>query len=241
MISSSPNTPRDRLLQFFPLAFVIFVSGLIFFGFSHTVTRELIHPQKTPPVLLYVHAALASIWLLFLVMQTGLIANRSLQLHRTLGLAGAGLGAAVSIVAFFTAIELRKLDLEQDPVGGLAYLAIPLGAWITFSTPFALAILWRKQPRRHRPLMMIAACAMAGPAIARIPGVREAGLYWTALIPDGLIAAAMIHDRLRYQAWNSIYFLGLGLMVVAQGLAVYLALGRPAFWLAAARSLLGWF
>lgn len=238
MTISSSGRPGRGAMQSVSLLLVTLVTGLIIFGFSHTFERELVHPARPQPLILYLHVALASSWLVFLVIQTWLASSGSLRLHRVFGPFGAVLGALFSGVAFFTGIELRKLDTVGDPVANLAYLAIPLGAWLMFTVPFALAVYWRKRPDRHRPLMLIAACGVLAPALGRIPEVRHVGLFLTGLIPDLLVIGAMVHDRLRMARWNPTYVVSLPLMLVAEGAAVYLALAQPAAWIHVVRGLL---
>ena len=226
------------MLRYYSLALVTVITGLIIFGFSHTFEQVLMSPAEPQPIILYAHVLLASGWLVLLVTQTWLATSGSLRLHRALGRLGAVLGALVSVVAFFTAIELRKIDKVGDPVANLAYLAIPLGAWVTFSVPFALAMVWRKRPERHRPLILIAACAILAPALGRIPEIRHVGLFLTGVIPVILIVTAMVYDRLRTGRWNPTYFVALPLMLITGGLAVYLELAQPAVWIDIVRWLL---
>lgn len=234
----SKDAWQRRLSDWFPAALVLTTISIILYGFSHTVGRELMDAGRLPPVVLVVHAVVSVGWLVLLAVQVSLVASGNVALHRRMGMIGAVLGVVMSIVALVTAIELRKLDTVGDPVANLAYLSIPLGAWISFTVPFALAFAWRSRPDRHRPLMIIAALLLAGPALGRIPEVRHVGLYLAGLIPDGFVAAAMLHDRLRLGRWNAVYFFALPLIVLVQGTAVYLQLAKPDFWIATVRWIL---
>jgi sorbitol-specific phosphotransferase system component IIC len=224
---------RARLTIPYPLVLIAAAVGVILFGFSHTIGRVLLHPPVPAPQILWVHVALASTWLGVLLVSAG-----RLDLHRRLGPVGAVIGAVMSVVAFFTAVELRKLDTVGDPVANIAYLAIPLAAWVTFTVPFALALAWRRDPSRHRPLMIMAACAVMGPALGRIPEVRHAGLFWAGLIPDLMLLSAMAHDRWRRGCWNPTYAVGVPLMALTQGAFVFLQIAQPPAWVAAARWLM---
>jgi uncharacterized membrane protein YozB (DUF420 family) len=222
----------------YPLVLVTTAIGLIIFGFSHTIGQVLLHPTVPAPPILWVHVALASSWLALLLAQAMLAARGRLDLHRRLGPLGAAVGAAMSLVAFFTAVELRKLDTVGDPVANIAYLAIPLAAWVTFTVPFALALAWRRDPSRHRPLIIMAACAVMGPALGRIPEIRHAGLFWAGLIPDLMLLSAMAHDRWRRGRWNPTYAFGVPLVALTQGAFVFLQIAQPPAWVAAARWLM---
>jgi sorbitol-specific phosphotransferase system component IIC len=229
---------QRRLFEWFPAILVLLTVALILFGFSHTVGRELMDAGKLPPAVLVAHAVMSVAWLVLLSVQVSLVASGWVALHRRLGIIGAGLGGAMSVVALITAIELRKLDTVGDPIANLAYLAIPLGAWLSFTVPFVLGLAWRAKPERHRPLMLIAACLLAGPALGRIPEIRAIGLFMTGVIPDGFVIAAMVHDRLRAGRWSRVYLCALPLVLLLQGTAVYLQLAQPEFWISTVRWIL---
>lgn len=229
---------QRRLSDWFPAILVLLTVAITLFGFSHTVGRELMDAGKLPPAILVAHAVMSVTWLVVLSVQVSLVASGRVALHRRLGIIGAGLGGVMSVVALITAVELRKLDFVGDPIANLAYLAIPLGAWISFTVPFALGLAWRARPDRHRPLMIIAACLLAGPALGRIPEIRAAGLYLTGLIPDCFVIAAIIHDRLRAGRWSRVYLCALPLVLLLQGTAVYLQLAKPDFWISTVRWIL---
>lgn len=103
-----------------PLVLVAAGIGVIVFGFRHTITAVLLHPSVPAPVILWAHVALASTWLGGLLAQALLAAAGRVDLHRRLGGLGAAVGAMMSVVAFFTAIELRKLDTVGDPIANIA-------------------------------------------------------------------------------------------------------------------------
>ena len=230
--------PGPRNTRTFPLILIIVVIAIIVAGFGHTFSRVVLHPSVAPPTILYVHVGLAASWLACLLVQSSLITADKRMLHRRLGVAFVGLGGAMSVVAFFTAIALRRVDTIGDPIENLAYLSIPLAAWLLFTVPFVLAIVWRRHPSRHRPLMLIAACALTGPALGRFPEIRHAGLYLTGLIPVIMMAGAMIDERLGTRRWSVIYLAGMGLTLVVAGVAVYLEIAHPPEWIATVRWLL---
>lgn len=232
--SNKPGIP-------YPLLLVTAATALIAFGFSHTVDRVLFAPPAPAPTILWAHVALASTWLAVLVAQVTMVTLGRVDLHRRLGALGAGVGAVMSVVAFFTAVELRKLDTQGDAVANIAYLAIPLAAWVTFTVPFALALAWRRNPALHRPLMIMAACAVVGPALGRIPEIRHAGLYWAGLIPDLMMLSAMIHERCERGRWSRTYAVGIPVMAFTQGVFVFLQIAQPPAWIASARWLMSVF
>ena len=226
----------DTQYRRFNLAIAVLIAAIVFYGFSQTIDRAVVHPHTPPPTVLYVHVALASAWVLLLVVQSALVWSRNIALHRRLGTAGLVLGALVSAVSFVTAIDLRRLDIAGD--ADVAYLVIPLTAFLTFTVPFALAAYWRKWPDLHRPLILLAGIAVTAPALARFPGVRPNLLFLTVLIPDLMIVATAAIDAVRRRRFSPVYGWGLAGMMATQIVGLYALVAQPAWWMATARLLL---
>jgi hypothetical protein len=76
-METMPTTTRTRLLE---RHFYFFMASLIVvpvaYGFSFTVGQNLIHPAVPRPGILYLHAAVFTGWLVFFVLQTGLVRAR---------------------------------------------------------------------------------------------------------------------------------------------------------------------
>jgi hypothetical protein len=76
----------------------------VVFGFSHTVGERLIHPTVALPPILYFHAAIFGIWVLFFIFQSALVRTHNLRLHRMTGWFGAALGVTIPVLGISTAI-----------------------------------------------------------------------------------------------------------------------------------------
>src|SRR5678815_2792955 len=60
----------------------------VFVGFSRSYYLKGLYGAPELPALFHVHGLLFTTWMLFLVMQTALVATRRTPLHRRLGVAG---------------------------------------------------------------------------------------------------------------------------------------------------------
>lgn len=234
--AARPPPPRSA----FVLILGLIVSAIAAYGFGHSVDGRLIHFKTAPPPILYVHVASAVAWLALFVVQSALVRNRSVALHRRLGLWGLALGAVVCVVGYFTVIVLRRADVAGGHRGGeaaVAFLAIPMLSLLSFAAPFSLAALWRKSSALHRPLMVIATCSLTSAAFARFPELpREATPYLT----DGLIVIAALWDwRLRGRP-SPVYASGIATMVASQVAATWLITTAPPAYMAVAHFLLRW-
>jgi hypothetical protein len=77
---------------------------------------------------------------------------------------------------------MARLDTSQlHRANRDAFLIVPLFDIVAFAICFGLAILWRKNPERHRRLMLIATCALTGAAFGRMP-IMHAPLPFTAAL-----------------------------------------------------------
>ena len=109
------------------------MSGLVVWGFSHTVDAGLIHANPPRPRLLWIHAAAFSTWMVFFILQSSLVRVRKVSVHRLLGWFGAGLAAVMLALGFTIAVIMSRFDslvLHQKDVD--AFLSIPFADMIIF-------------------------------------------------------------------------------------------------------------
>lgn len=215
------------------------VATIVFYGFSHTVDRALIHFEGAPPPpVLYVHALLSSAWLFMFIAQSALVRNHNVRLHRRLGLWGLALGAAASIVGLVTVFVMRWRDIKSGGggAGAVAFLSVPLDSLVGFAVPFLLAACWRKRPELHRRLMLLATCSLTFAALSRIPSLGDNG---APIITDALMVVAAGADWMNTRRIHPVYLLGIPAEISIQALSLYLAQAAPPAWMAIARFLLG--
>ncbi len=86
---------RSLLGRYFYFLMSLLIAGEVVYSFSFTVAARLFHPAVSPPFIVYIHAAFFSVWVLFFILQTGLVRTRNVQWHRRMGYFGAALGGPV--------------------------------------------------------------------------------------------------------------------------------------------------
>lgn len=133
----------DRYFYFF-LSLV--VAGIVVAGFSQTVDRNLFHAAPPKPVLLWIHAAAFSGWVVFFILQSALVRVRKVSVHRTLGWFGAVLGAVMVTLGAVIAVVMGRFDALQLHQPDPAFLSIPFFDMVAFGTLLGLAIVWRGKP-----------------------------------------------------------------------------------------------
>ncbi len=235
-------SPRTRDRKFYTgMAIAMLFTALV--GFSRTYFIRLIsgHPTtvtgRVPNVTAHLHALLFMSWLVLFIVQTSLVANHRVKVHRKLGYFGIGLAAAMIVVGGRAAVEAARLGAVPPGANPWNFIAIPFGDITTFAGFLLAAILWRNDKEKHKRLMILAStCLMAAPLV-RFPGVLRVG----ALAAYGLmllfpIGAALYDWRSRGRV-HPVYWWGLALIVLGVAVRVVL-LGSP-IWEHAMQSLFG--
>ena len=229
---------RGLLDRFFYLFMAVLIAGVVAYGFSFTVRRNLLSPDVPRPFVLYVHAVFFSAWLLYFILQAALVRARQVRWHRRLGVAGAVFGAAIVVLGVATAITMGRFNLVRlGSTTAEADLLIPLFDMLAFSVTFALAVHWRRQPELHRRLMLVATCALTAAAFARMPGrILPPVLFYAGV--DTLILLGIVRDLLVDRSVHAAYRWALPAFVAGQTLVMVTVVNRLEPWMAIGRALL---
>ena len=119
------------------------------------------------PPILHVHAILFTVWLLFFLSQTTLVAAGRVRDHRAWGLMGISLATAMVFIGLAAVVDnLRSgLDGNPDAVRGVALVAT--SQLLLFAGLFAAAVINISRPDFHKRLMVLANLALIQAAVAR--------------------------------------------------------------------------
>jgi hypothetical protein len=225
-------------------ASLIFLA-LVFWTFARTFYLKPFF--QTPPlsVLLHIHGAVMTGWVLLLVTQTSLIAAHRAQWHRRLGIFGAIWASLVVLVGSVTTLHAAAREVRGHTdfaASQVVITSLDLLQMIFFASFVAAAIWLRHRPDYHKRLMLLTIACMLPDALARLPvsfmsQASEADLNLRIMV--GLDAFVLIcvgvdtlwHHRLhRAFAWGALLF------VSAFHLALYFT--KTQAWIAFGESLL---
>ena len=159
--------PWDR--NFF-LCFVLLIWAAILIGFVPEIVAHVRSGAPPFPPILHVHGAAFVGWLVLLTVQTLLIRNRRIILHRKLGIAGAALAVVMVPLGIATALTMQKMRLGQ-PGPGAPFFSVQLIDMIEFGGLAAAAISARKLPSAHKRLILLATLSIADAGFARWLGI----------------------------------------------------------------------
>jgi hypothetical protein len=210
---------------------------IVVVGFSKTVDQNLSHAAIPRPFLLWIHGAAFSAWIAFYILQSALVRTRNVKVHRFMGWIGAGLAALMVGLGFIIAVIMGHFDAVTLHQPTPAFLSIPWWDMAAFGTLVSLAIVWRKRPALHRPLLFIATCCLLDAPFGRFDFIFNNNLYFPCL--DLVILLGVGRDLLVDHSVNKVYRYALPLLFVGQALTVYLYVAAPAWWLGFTKSVLG--
>ena len=219
----------------FPLIVVI--------GFARTYyLKSVFGTPALPSRLVEVHGLVMTLWVILFVTQIWLIRTKRLPMHRSLGTLGIGLGLAIAVVAFFTAVAGAKFGSASTPPGfpPLAFLAVPFFDLLMFVGLFGAAMFQRRRPANHKRLMLLTAINFLPPALGRlpVPALQALGPVVFFGVPALLTIALVIYDRRRAGHMNRALLVGATALILSYPLRI--ALSGTGAWLRFAEWLTTW-
>lgn len=218
----------------------------VFIGFAPTYylypiigTVPLRGAEPLTPMV-HIHAATGTAWMLFLILQTGLIMGGQPKSHMRNG--AIGIALALAIIVLGVAVALYSARVGRTPPGWTptGFMAIPLASVTLFGGFLGAALWWRWRANYHKRLMLIATMALLVPA-----GARFSRQFLSGLVPPGpvggmilsnvfLLALALYDLRTRGRLHPATLWAG-AIMLLSQPLRVLLSenpgFNRFAAWL----------
>jgi hypothetical protein len=236
--ASTTKQFKTFLGQYFYLCMSLVLAALVIVGFSRTVNASLLHANPPRPLLLWIHGAAFSTWMIFFIAQSALVRARKVSVHRLLGWLGAALAAVMVVLGLKIAVVMTRFDTDVLHQKGVeSFLSIPLVDMIIFGSLIAMAIYWRKKPEYHRRLVFVASCQLMDAAIGRFDFMLNHNLFYLAL--DCLIVLGMVRDWVVDKRVHKVYLYALPLLIVVQSLAIYAWRINPKWWQGITQAILG--
>jgi len=223
----------------FYTAIAIALALTVFVGFAPTFYLKAVF--ATPPLtaLAHLHGVVFTAWMVVLIAQTRLVANGRIDMHRRLGIAGAGIAAAMIVVGLMTAIAAAARGFT--PPNGpppLAFLTIPFFDIVAFAGLVLAGLSLRSAPETHKRLMILATISIVDAAVARLPVPFEMSPPVFFALADLFIVAVVVHDLATRGRLHRATIWG-GLWIVALQV-IRLLVSGTASWLGFARWLTTW-
>jgi len=171
--SSSPrlliDVPGCRYDHLFFSAMALMMLGTVFVGFAHSYYLAGVFGAPLPSLIIHLHGAAFSCWILLLVTQTSLVAAGRVTIHRRLGIVGFVLACFMVIVGVLAATDSLGRGTGPTGLDAKFFYVIPMTDMLIFATLIFFAFRARSNPAAHKRLILVATTALLIAAIARWP------------------------------------------------------------------------
>jgi FtsH-binding integral membrane protein len=160
---------RRRFDHLFFSSMALLILATVFFGFARTYYLAGVFSAPLPALIIHLHGAAFSCWILLLVTQTSLVSAGRTDIHRRLGIAGFLLACLMVILGVLAATNSLVRNAAPPGIDPKVFYIIPLGDMLIFSTLIFFAFRSRSDPSTHKRLIYIGTVALMIAAIARWP------------------------------------------------------------------------
>lgn len=196
MVAKAAKASRPLYAWMGALALVI-----VFSGFARTFYLKGFFAQEPLSTLVWAHGLVMSAWFALFLTQTWLVASHRVDVHRKLGMAGAGVAALVLLIGYPTSIAATRLGHVPPGAPPIPFLTIPLFDLLVFATLIGLGLALRKRPDTHKRLMLMGTLSILPAAIFRIPlgFIHRGGIPLVFGIADAILLACLLYDTIRHR------------------------------------------
>ena len=230
-ISPGPSTglPGRRYDHFFFSGMALLILATVFAGFARTYFLAGVFRAPLPSLIIHLHGAAFTAWILLLVAQTSLVSAGRVDIHRRLGIAGFFWGCLMVILGVLAATD--SLVRSGGPVGRdpQAFYIIPLTDMVFFATVLFFAFRNRRDSAAHKRFIYVATNALLIAAIARIPlDFSYRKIFIATLLSDIFLLALVTYDLWSTHKIHRATLWAGGFLVFIQ--QVRLPVGKTATW-----------
>ena len=172
-LEAGVGLPGRRYDDVFFSGMALLMLASVFLGFAHTYYLTGVFRAPLPSLIIHVHGAVFSTWILLLVTQTSLVSAGRVDIHRRLGIAGFFLACLMIVVGVLAATDslARSLSRPIGPTGldAKTFYIIPMTDILIFAVLVFFAFRARFHPAAHKRLILIATTGLLIAAVARWP------------------------------------------------------------------------
>ncbi len=114
------------------------------------------------------HGVLFTLWLLLFAVQTVLIGSQRLTMHKRVGQSVYPLYFAIVAMGMFVGFLGARHGFHAVPFDSITFSALPWWVMLAFAVLAWAGLKERRDPQRHKRLMLLATIAIADAGIARV-------------------------------------------------------------------------
>lgn len=227
--TASTHRPARMVGRPFYLIMSLLMAAVFIGGFSSTVPDDFA-AKPGLPLLLHVHGAVFTLWVLIFVAQPALIFRGSLRLHRTIGMAGAALALAMVIMGVAATLFSVRYHMIPSFFPPRIFLVMNLLGILVFGGIVAAGIAMRHRTEWHKRLMLCATVSILGPGLGRLLPMGSFGAA-APLVMFGAIAlfafAGPVYDMIVLRRVHPAYIWGVAAILGSMTLIGPIAFAPP--------------
>jgi FtsH-binding integral membrane protein len=171
-LASSTMRARTRANRRFENLFfsgmVLLILATVFVGFAKTYFLAGVFRAHLPNVVIHLHGAAFTAWMLLVITQTSLVSADRVDIHRKLGIAGFCLACLMVVLGTLAATNMlaRGEPPFADPK---TFYAVTLLDMVLFATMVFFAFRTRRDSSTHKRLILLATIGLLDAAFCRWP------------------------------------------------------------------------
>jgi hypothetical protein len=183
--------------------------------------------------LVVVHGLAMFSWVVVFLVQSILIVNGNPRLHMRIGVGGAVLaGVMVPLGSVSAILSARYNPAIYEVLGGSRFfLATMLGEMLFFGILVGVAVVYRRRPEIHRPMMLLASLMVISGALGRCPYIGDYAVMPPLYVLGPALALGALFLVLQLgmtRAFSRWYALGYCGTIIAS--VVIIVVGHSALW-----------
>ncbi len=210
-ISRASAPTRKHADDIFFTTMSVIMLAIVFLGFANSYFLRGAVFSHLPSLLVHLHGAVFSSWIILFVVQSSLVSAGNVRLHRKLGVAGAVIAGLMVVLGVLTPFGTLRRGVQLPPIFTPASFLLGNLLGILFFGAFVAVAIWKRNKRIvHKRLLLIANAMLMYPALSRMafPTVAHPRITYPLMahspfligaIPLGMIAALFIFDLAIYR------------------------------------------
>jgi len=161
-------TMRRRFENIFFFGMALLILATVFLGFAKAYFLAGVFRAPLPNLLIHMHGAAFTLWMLLLITQTSLVAAGRVDIHRKLGIAGFCLACLMVALGTLAATNMlaRGDPPFADPKG---FYAVTLLDMVLFAVMVFFAFRTRRDSSTHKRLILLATIGLLDAPFCRWP------------------------------------------------------------------------
>jgi hypothetical protein len=230
-VTTTSNLVKRRVQteRYFFAVMAVLIFASVFLGFAKSYFLAGMFRAHLPSLVIHIHGAVFTSWILLLIVQTLLVSARRVDIHRRLGMFGFGLACVMVVMGSLAASDLLLRNEAALSVDPKTFYAAALGDIFIFATLVLFAFRERFNPASHKRLILIATISLLGAGINRWPfEIIDREPFLTNILDDAFLLPLIAYDLWSMRKVHLATICGGLLLIVIQQLE--LPIGRSGLW-----------